>query len=104
MIVNTRGPVSYIVKLSDGCHIKHHVDHLRNTEITVTDQATDSEVADDYIPIYPPTTVSDSTQPRNTEQPELPCRSARLRTAPDRLTYPQTDMHYIFDGKECDKL
>ena len=47
MIVNTRGPVSYIVKLSDGHHIKCHVDWL--PDITVTDQATDSEVADDCI-------------------------------------------------------
>jgi len=58
MIFNTRGPVSYIVKLSDGHHIKHHVDHLRNINIAVTDQATDSEVADDYIPIHPPTTIT----------------------------------------------
>jgi len=88
MIVNTRGPVSYIVKLSDGWHIKCHVHDLRNTDITVSDQAIDLEVADDYISIHPPT-VTDSTQPRSTEQPELPCRSARIRTAPDRLTYPQ---------------
>ena len=87
-IVKTKGPVSYILKLSDGRHIKRHVDHLRNTDITITDQATDSEMADDYIPIHPPATVTDSTQPRSTEQTELPRRSARIKTAPDRLTYP----------------
>ena len=32
-VVSTRGASSYIVKLSDGCHIKRHVDHLRNTQL-----------------------------------------------------------------------
>jgi len=72
MIVNARGPVSYIVKLSDGRHIKHQVNHLRHTDIAVTDQATDSEGVDEYM-LYPPTIVTNSTQPGSTEQPELPC-------------------------------
>jgi len=54
IIVNVRGPVSYTVKFSNGHHIKHHVDHLRHIDITVTDQATDSEGVDEYMPIHHP--------------------------------------------------
>ena len=39
-IVSSKGPVSYLVKLYDGHHIKRHVGHLRKTEITVTSHDT----------------------------------------------------------------
>ena len=54
-VVNSRGPVSYIVKLSDGRHIKRHVDHLRKTEVTATDhEVAVPELVDDCIPIQHP--------------------------------------------------
>ena len=86
-VVNSRGSVSYIVKLSDGRHIKHHVDHLRKTEVTATDyEVAVPELIDDCIPIQPP---AQTTTTANTAPPTLHrSTSCRVRTAPDRLTYP----------------
>ena len=87
-VVNFRGPVSYIVKLSDGRHIKRHVDHLRKTEVTATDhEVAVPELVDDCIPIQPPAQTTTTAQPSDTVPPTLR-RSTRVRTAPDRLTYP----------------
>ena len=54
-IVNSRGPVSYIVKLTNVRHIKHHVDHLRKTEVPTSDHDTEAEVLDDCFPVPVPT-------------------------------------------------
>ena len=35
-VVSPKGPVSYMVKLTDGHHMKHHVNYLRKTVITAT--------------------------------------------------------------------
>ena len=88
-VVNSRGPVSYIVKLSDGHHIKRHVDHLRKTEVTATDhdEVSVPEPLDDCIPIQPPAQTTTTAQPSSAVLPTLR-RSTRVRTAPDRLTYP----------------
>ena len=43
-VVNFQGPVSYIVKLSDGRHIRRHVDYLRKTEVTDTDHDPEPEL------------------------------------------------------------
>ena len=85
-VVNSRGPVSYIVKLSDGRHIKRHVDHLRKTEVTATDhdEVSVPEPLDDCIPIQPPAQTTTTAQPSNAVLPTLR-RSTRVQTAPDRL-------------------
>ena len=40
------------------CNFSTGPEWLLGISIAITDQATDSEVADDYIPIHPPTTVT----------------------------------------------
>ena len=85
-IVNTKGPLSYIVKLSDGRYFKRHIDHLRKTDIT-DHYATVPDVIDDFIPFQSPTTTT-TAQQANSELPTPLRRSTRVRTAPDRLTYP----------------
>ena len=40
IVINSRGPVFYTVKLSDGCLIKCHVDHLRKTAVVASDHET----------------------------------------------------------------
>ena len=88
-IVSSKGPVSYLVKLSDGRHVKCHVDHLRKTEITATSHDTAPEQLDDCIPIQPPAHITTIAEPSNSIPPTPTlCRSTRIRTAPDRLTYP----------------
>ena len=76
-VINSRGPVSYKVKLSDGRLIKRHVDHLRKTEVVSTDhETTVPELIDNCIPIQSPGHTTTTAQP------------LRVQTAPDRLTYP----------------
>lgn len=36
-VINSRGPVSYTVKLSDGHHVKCYVDYLRKTAVVVSE-------------------------------------------------------------------
>ena len=85
-IVNIKGPLSYIVKLSDGRYFIRHIDHLRKTDIT-DHYATVPDVIDDFIPFQSPTTTT-TAQQANSELPTPLRRSTRVRTAPDRLTYP----------------
>ena len=87
-VVNTKGPVSYIVKLKDGHHMKRHVDHLRPTAVTTTThESTSSEPFDDCIPIQAPTSAAATEQLPSTNSMILR-RSTRVRTVPNRLTYP----------------
>ena len=89
-IANSRGPVSYIVKLTDGRHVRHHVDHLRKTEAPTSDHDTEAEVLDDCFPVPVPTqTTPTPVDPPNTDPTTLR-RSTRVRTAPDRLAYPSS--------------
>ena len=67
-VIDSRGPVSYKVKLSDGRLIKHHVDHLRKTEVVSTDhETTIPELIDDCIPIQSPGHTTTAAQPLSTE-------------------------------------
>ena len=87
-IVNSRGPVSYMVKLANGRHVRCHVDHLWKTETPITSSDTEAEVLDDCFPIPAPTqTTTPQVEPPCTEPTALR-RSTRVRTAPDRFTYP----------------
>ena len=94
-IVNTKGPLCYIVKLSDGRYFKRHIDHLRKTDIT-DHYATVPDVSGDFIPFQSPTTTT-TAQQANSELPTPLRRSTRVRTAPDRLTYSTlpSDMQYL---------
>ena len=49
--------------------------------------ATVTEAIDDFIS-YPPPITTHIAQSASTEQPTQLHRSTRVRTAPDRLTYP----------------
>ena len=89
-IANSRGPVSYIVKLTDGRHVRRHVDHLRKTEAPTSEHDTEAEVLDDCFPVPVPTqTTPTPVDPPNTDPTTLR-RSTRVRTAPDRLAYPSS--------------
>ena len=66
------------MKLSDGRHIKRHVDHLRKTEVTATDhEVSVPEPLDDCIPIQPPAQTTITAQPSNGVPPTLR-RSTRV--------------------------
>ena len=62
-IVNSRGPVSYIIKLTDGRHVRRHVDHLRKTETPTFDHDTEAEVLDDCFPVPVPTQTTPTPAP-----------------------------------------
>ena len=96
-----RGPVSYMVKLVDGRHVRRHVDHLRKTEAPITSSDTEAEVLDDCFPIPAPTqTTTPQMEPPRTEPTAL-CRSTRVRNAPYRFTYPSSS---FLREKECHRL
>ena len=77
-----------MVKLADGQHVRRHVDHLRKTEAPITSSDTEAEVLDDCFSIPAPTqTTSPQVEPPHTEPTALR-RLTRVRTAPDRFTYP----------------
>ena len=50
-----RGPISHMVKLADGQHVRHHVNDVRKTEAPIIGPDTKAGVLDDCLPVLAPT-------------------------------------------------
>ena len=87
-IVNSRGPVSYMVRLANGQDVRRHVDHLRKTETPITSPVAEAEILDDCFPVPAPSQTTSPQVEQPSTEPTTLRRSNRIRTAPDRLTYP----------------
>ena len=61
------GPVSYTIKLNDGCIIRKHVDHIRFRTVTV------NEPTDDMLDDFLPPSSSTNPSPQN-----IPTKAAPL--------------------------
>ena len=97
-IVNTKGPLSYIVKLSDGRYFKRHIDHLRKTDIT-DHYATVPDVNDDYsISITHYCTKSQFITTYTITSIYQSQNCSRLIDLPSQV------ICSILNGKECDRL
>ena len=73
-IIKSVGPLSYLIKLSDGRIFRHHVDHLRKCFIS-QDQ---NSVASDSIPDFSDVSFPDQATQNDTD---------------DQRRYPQRDRH-----------
>ncbi|XP_019855513.1 PREDICTED: uncharacterized protein LOC109584274 [Amphimedon queenslandica] len=96
-VVKVTGPVSYIVKTTDGIEFRRHVDQLRYRSPHCEPPAPDDVDLDDDWVVYSPFPITVDDQPRppppppNLSQP-LPAarRSTRPRRPVDRGPYLST--------------
>lgn len=49
-IVQTSGPVSYVVRLENGCYIRRHLDHLKKRELGIPYQSVTPDVSNETFP------------------------------------------------------
>ena len=80
-IVNSRGPVSYIVKLTGGRHVRRQVDHLRKTEAPTPDHDTEADVLDDCFLVPVPTQTTPTQVKLSNTDPATLHHSTRVRMA-----------------------
>ena len=82
-LTQSKGPLSFLIKLDDGRVIRRHIDHIRERSATVSLSYPTScnDWADEYFPSNS-TTSPELTKQSNTE----PRRSSRTRKPPDRFT------------------
>ena len=89
-IEEIKGPLTYMVKLSDGKLVKRHVDHIRNRTSTEPSNSQDIIPPTNDSLSFGPLLNSDEPQPDQPpqvpEQQPLPVRSSsRIRRPPDRF-------------------
>ena len=76
VVVEKKGPLSYVVKLDDGRLVRRHVDHVRNRTIESS-----ASTEDGWLPDPNSESVDDSPQ----VDPPPPRRSTRVSHPPNRL-------------------
>ena len=77
-----------MVRLANGQDVRRHVDHLRKTETPITSPVAEAEILDDCFPVPAPSQTTSPQVEQPSTEPTTLRRSNRIRTAPDRLTYP----------------
>ena len=88
-VLEKRGPLSYLVKLSDGRLFRRHVDHMRirTTEDEVSLELDPSPWLDVMVPLTDPSAAS-PTAPVQPTTPLPPRRSSRQSHPPERYGVP----------------
>ena len=89
-IDEVRGPLTYMVKLSDGRLVKRHVDHIRNRTSTKPSSSHNVIPLNDERLSFGPLLNSEESQPEQSpqsqEQQSIPIRSSScVRRPPDRF-------------------
>ena len=82
-LAQSKGPLSFLIKLDDGRVIRRHIDHIRERSATVSLSYPTScdDWADEHFP------SNSNTSPELTKQSNTePRRSSRIRKPPDRFT------------------
>ena len=83
-VTMVKGPVTYLVELTDGRIVRRHVDHIR-IRTSTTSKADVTEEAFDTLPFSSPVPQPSGNSTRSLPQPLR--RSTRISHPPDRLTY-----------------
>ena len=81
-IIERKGPLTYIVELSDGRIIRRHVDHIR-----VRTSETVPQTTEDAFGTLPPFTSTPPVTQTPVSAPQMLRRSQRISRPPDRYTY-----------------
>ena len=81
-IIERKGPLTYIVELSDGRIIRRHVDHIR-----VRTSETVPQTTEDAFGTLPPFTSTPPVIQTPVSAPQMLRRSQRISRPPDRYTY-----------------
>ena len=81
-IIERKGPLTYIVELSDGRIIRRHVDHIR-----VRTSETVPQTTEDAFGTLPPFTSTPPVTQTPVSAPQMLRRSQRNSRPPDRYTY-----------------
>ena len=81
-LTQSKGPLSFLIKLDDGRVIRRHIDHIRERSATVLfSYPTSCDDWDEYFP------SNSNTSPELTKQSNTePRRSSRTRKPPDCFT------------------
>ena len=103
-IIRSTGPLSYLIKLSNGVETRHHIDHISKTKSLSSlpnnvDQHQDEHVEPEVYDSAPFSTVESSATPseptphrgeRSTgsHSEGLLHRSTRIRNPPDHFNHP----------------
>ena len=84
-ITAVHGPLTYIIQLEDGRHVRRHVDHIRPRDASHGSTSTPDDWIPMPIPTVPPTASTTTTEDRQVDQ--QPRRSTRVTRPPDRFSH-----------------
>uniref|UniRef100_A0A1X7SDU4 Uncharacterized protein n=1 Tax=Amphimedon queenslandica TaxID=400682 RepID=A0A1X7SDU4_AMPQE len=86
IVIEQRGPRSYLIELNNGCVVRRHMDHIRSRVEDDENENQGHEENDDWTDDLSSSSEQETTEIPTTADPHSPPRrSTRARRPPDRL-------------------
>ena len=84
VLVDQKGPLTFIVRLDSGIQWKRHVEHIRKYTPTVSSEQNKEHEIDTDLPMTSLETNTESTDEQSTDENLTSRYPTRLREPPDR--------------------